>query len=127
MFCERVALYALVFKIIADIFTTGLDGIADTRGCDIVNIFPFAVDRQLIGQIPGSLQVQLLILLVEFRFTLVLLFPFAGAAGAFFLYLQHRVFFQCLLDFCLKIHGRQLQQADCLLQLGCHRQMLAEF
>jgi hypothetical protein len=40
--------------------------------------------------------------------------------------LQHGVLFQGLLDLLLQIEGAQLQQADGLLQLWRHRQLLAE-
>ena len=37
---------------------------------------------------------------------------------------QHRVGIESFLDFLLQIEGRQLQQADGLLQLRGHRQLL---
>ena len=42
-------------------------------------------------------------------------------------HLQHGVAVQSQLDFLLEIHGRQLQQPNSLLQLRCHRQLLAQF
>jgi hypothetical protein len=44
---------------------------------------------------------------------------------AFFLAFEHRIGLQGLLDFLLQVQGRQLEQADGLLQLRCHRQLLA--
>ena len=44
---------------------------------------------------------------------------------AFFLALEHGVGLQGFLDFLLQIEGRQLEQADGLLQLRCHCQLLA--
>jgi len=38
-------------------------------------------------------------------------------------HLQQGVAVQGQLDFLLEIHGRQLQQANSLLQLRCHRQL----
>jgi len=44
---------------------------------------------------------------------------------AFFLAFEHRIGLQGFLDFLLQVQCRQLEQADGLLQLRCHRQLLA--
>jgi len=42
-----------------------------------------------------------------------------------FFALEHGIGVQRLLDFLLEIQGRELEQSYGLLQLGCHRQLLA--
>ncbi|MNI29299.1 hypothetical protein D3C73_831140 [compost metagenome] len=107
-------------------------------GAGLVNVFPRGVDGEFIGD---ALVPVTLIEVVNRRGAFLvggfldigvgLLFGVVGQGVgivevvAFFLAFEHRIGLQGLLDFLLQIQGRQLEQADGLLQLRCHRQLLA--
>lgn len=112
-------------------------------GAGLVDVFPGGIDGQLIRntfapitffQVVHGLRGFLVVGFLIGRFGL-----FAGAGAfctighrvriveiiAIFLAFEHRVGLQGLLDLLLQIQGRQLEQADGLLQLRRHRQLLA--
>ena len=62
---------------------------------------------------------------VQVRVGVVFRLVGAEVLGAF-LHFQQRVGLHRLLDFQAQVQRRQLQQADCLLQLGRHGQLLAD-
>ncbi|MNO29590.1 hypothetical protein D3C76_195080 [compost metagenome] len=107
-------------------------------GAGLVDVFPGGVDRKFVGDTLAP--VTFLQVVHRGRGFLIrgfldlgvgLLFGVVGhgigivEVVAFFLAFEHRIGFQSLLDFLLQIQGRQLEQADGLLQLRCHRQLLA--
>jgi len=116
---------------------------AGGAGLDVVvDVVPGAVDRQLVGDVLLAVHLPFAIDLGRRlgrlgsltrvalpRLALVL--PFAsGLVGVLFLALfgrlEHDVRLQRLLDLGLQLERGELQQADRLLQLRRHRQMLAE-
>ncbi|MNX80990.1 hypothetical protein D3C86_1126640 [compost metagenome] len=107
-------------------------------GAGLVDVFPSGIDGKFVGN--AFVPVAFFEVINRRRGFLVggflnvsvgLLFCVVGQGVgvievvAFFLAFEHRIGLQGLLDFLLQIQGRQLEQADGLLQLRCHRQLLA--
>ncbi|MNG87457.1 hypothetical protein D3C79_462650 [compost metagenome] len=109
-------------------------------GAGLVDVFPGRIDGELVGdalapltvfQVVGADGAFLETVVLNFGGRLVL-----GVVGhrvavvevfAVFLTFEHRVRLQRFLDFLLEVQGGELEQADGLLQLRCHRQLLAHF
>ncbi|MNM86503.1 hypothetical protein D3C81_986570 [compost metagenome] len=109
-------------------------------GAGLVDVFPGGIDRKLVGdslvplavfQVVGadggfletvvlSFGSRLVLGVVRHRVAVVEVF-------AVFLTFEHRVRLQRFLDFLLEVQGGELEQADGLLQLRSHRQLLAHF
>ncbi|MCY1419330.1 hypothetical protein D9M71_349160 [compost metagenome] len=109
-------------------------------GAGLVDVFPGGVDRQLVGdalapltvfQVVGTDGAFLEVVVLDFGNRLVLGVVRHRVAVvevvAVFLTFEHRVRLQRFLDFLLEVQGGELEQADGLLQLRCHRQLLAHF
>ncbi len=84
----------------------------------VVDVFPGAVDRQLRGNILGRD--------ILFRRAAIGWGVAGGRACALILELEHEIRLERLLDLHLQLHSGELQQADSLLQLRGHRQMLTQ-
>ena len=111
---------------------------ADARGAGRENVLPLRVHRQVVGH--GGFEIRFGGGCRHFRTALGVVegaFRCSVAGGlavrfvlfplvALFVYLQHRVFLQCLLDFLLEVEGAQLQQTNRLLQLRRHGQLLTD-
>ncbi|MCY1414673.1 hypothetical protein D9M71_301300 [compost metagenome] len=107
-------------------------------GAGLVDVFPCRVDRQFVG----NAFIPLAIFKVVYRRGGLLIAGFLDLRRGFlldvigqrvavvevvavFLAFEHGIGFQGFLDFLLEVQGRQLEQSDGLLQLRCHRQLLA--
>ena len=62
MLSQRIALDALIFQKIVDTVVGSLRSAADPRSCNIIDIFPLAVDRKLIREVLIFLHIELGIL-----------------------------------------------------------------
>ena len=107
-------------------------------GAGLVDVFPGRIDWQLVGDALAPLAFfQVVHRGGGFLVAVFLVRVRSGAFGAIghwiavvevvavFLALEHGIGLQRLLDFLLQVQGRQLEEADSLLQLRGHRQLLA--
>ena len=97
------------------------------------DVVPRTVDRQLFRHLFGervAVAGQLAKLFIRCRRSVSSSSPFDASAAAFVVIVfdefEHRIRFDGLLNLQAQIERRQLQQADRLLQLRRHRQLLAE-
>ncbi|MCY1419340.1 hypothetical protein D9M71_349260 [compost metagenome] len=135
---EQVALQALASRCAGGEVPLVVVIAGQAAGAGLVDVFPCRVDRQFVGNalVPfaifkvvyrgGGL---LIAGFLDFRRDLLLDVIGQRVAVvevvAIFLALEHGIGFQGFLDFLLEVQGGQLEQSDGLLQLRCHRQLLA--
>ncbi|MNF71298.1 hypothetical protein D3C84_532450 [compost metagenome] len=135
---QQVALQALAGRCAGGEVPLVVIVAGQAAGAGLVNVFPGGIDGEFVGD---ALVPVAFLEVIDGRCTLLvggfldigvgLLFGVVGQGVgivevvAFFLAFEHRIGLQGLLDFLLQVQGRQLEQADGLLQLRCHRQLLA--